>query len=84
MTTALCPRCNKEGADLRHMLWDCPKLLTYWGEVIALVGDITERNVELAPGPCLLHWFPHTSKTKITSKFLDLGLVLAKREITAH
>lgn len=84
INTAMCPRCNTLGADFSHMMWGCPQLGTYWEEVVALLQDITTRDIKLTIGLCLLHWFPHTTKNKVTSKFIDLGLLLAKREITLH
>lgn len=55
---------------------------TYWDDIGELLGSITDRRLEFDVSTCLLHWFPHTTKTKVTSKFIDLGLLLAKREIT--
>lgn len=81
---ATCPRCRLEGAVCIHMFWDCPLLRGFWGEVLAKLTEVTERDLQTTLGVCLLHWFPHTSRNKTTSKFLDLGLVLAKREITSH
>ena len=46
--------------------------------------EVTLKDVPCTPGHCLLHWFPHTSKTKVTSRFQDLALVLAKSEITRN
>lgn len=66
------------------MIWGCPLLASYWTEVVDLLNAVTDRDLGLALGPCVLHWFSHTAKTKITSKFLDMGLLLAKREITMH
>lgn len=66
------------------MFWDCVGLGGYWKEVVELLNHITERTLTPDMGLCLLLWFPHTARMKITSKFIDLGLILAKREITMY
>lgn len=66
------------------MMWSCPQLGTYWEEVIDILCRVTNRQIDPNMGACMLHWFPHTNKTKVTSKFLDLGLLLAKRELTKN
>lgn len=83
-TNARCPRCREEGADLSHILWSCDRLREYWEEVVACVNHITDRTLTLDMSTCILLWFPHTSRTKVTSKFGDLAFILAKREITLH
>mgnify|MGYP002804572179 CR=1 FL=1 len=59
-------------------------MLPYWMAIMTTLGEITLRDNPCTPGHCLLHWFPHTPKNKITSKFLDLALILAAREITRN
>ena len=64
-----------------HMMWRCPHLASYWEEITDTLAEITLGEALCTPGHCLLHFFPHTAKTKVTSKFQDLALILAKREI---
>ena len=66
------------------MIWNCPQITSYWVEITTAIGEITIRDNPCTPRHCLLHWFPHTAKTKTTSRFQDLALVLAKREITKN
>ncbi|XP_078502484.1 uncharacterized protein LOC144757098 [Lissotriton helveticus] len=80
--TAACPRCRTIGADLAHMLWSCSALASYWSMVGDTLKEITGRTLQFDIAVALLHWFPHTPKTRVTSKFIDMGLILAKREIT--
>lgn len=46
------------------------------------MADVTEKTILCSPAHCLVSWFPHTSKTKVSNKFQDLAFTLAKREIT--
>lgn len=82
MIKCLKARCHSDLADFRHMFWDCPALTDYWEEVTDTLAEVTDRDLDPTMAYCILHWFPHTVKTKITSKFIDLGLLLAKRLIT--
>lgn len=66
------------------MMWSCPLLDSYWEDIAAALAAITDRDIKPTMAHCILHWFPHTSKNKITSKFIDLGLLLGKRNITTH
>ena len=81
---ARCPRCSVENANFLHMIWNCPHNTDYWQEVSDTLARITERAIPCTPLSCLLHDFSHTAKNKTTSKFLDLALVLALREITRN
>ena len=81
---ASCPRCLTVNADFLHMMWTCPHITEYWAEVLNTLTKITERLIPCTPLQCLLHGFPRTAKNKNTSRFLDLALVLAVREITQH
>lgn len=80
---AECPRCRENGANFMHMMWSCPSLENYCQEVTREVARIIEREVPHTPEHVLLNMFPHTAKTKVTDKFPDLALMLAKRERTS-
>lgn len=51
---------------------------------MAILSDLTDRELGPTMAHCILHWFPHTSKNKMTRKCIDLGRLLAKRNITSH
>ena len=67
-----------------HMMWECPHLVSYWVDITDILKEITLREIPCTPAYCLLHWFPRSIKYKVTSRFIDLALILAKREITRN
>ena len=77
-----CPRCNATGADFGHMLWSCPATQLFWKEVIAQLRDTTLRDLQCTMEVCLLGRFQRPKKQKVGSRFVDLGLALARRRIT--
>ncbi|KAJ1164868.1 hypothetical protein NDU88_005301 [Pleurodeles waltl] len=45
---------------------------------------ITGRKLAITPAVALLGSFPRPHSKKVTNKFIDLALILARREITMH
>ncbi|KAJ1149369.1 hypothetical protein NDU88_002179 [Pleurodeles waltl] len=64
------------------MLWTCSELKQYWENVLEDTKKITGRNLAATPAVALLGNFIRPQSKKMTSKFIDLALILAKREIT--
>lgn len=70
---AACPRCGEREANILHMFWECPILSAFREEVLKTVETVTDREIPHTPSHCLLGWFPHIAKTKVTGKFQDLA-----------
>lgn len=50
----LCPkRCGEEGS-LIHLMWRCPKLHCYWGDVTDTISSVFQIRVPLDPLICIL------------------------------
>ncbi|KAJ1105769.1 hypothetical protein NDU88_003174 [Pleurodeles waltl] len=81
-TDAACPRSQSIGAELLHMRWSCPTLSHYWSSILACLMHCVDRPLQLTCEVCILGLFPKGKMLKSTSRFLDLGLVVAKRLIT--
>lgn len=50
----MCNRCYVHPASLLHMMWNCPKLVRYWGDVLSLIGSIYPVTIEETPLTCIL------------------------------
>lgn len=81
-TDAACPHCRLVDADLLHMLWECPSLQGYWSVIADVLSRCTERNIPFRWETCILHLYSRSKKHKVTPRFLDVGLAIAKRLIT--
>ncbi|KAJ1127300.1 hypothetical protein NDU88_005703 [Pleurodeles waltl] len=60
------------------------KLDGYWYEILDTLSTLVEKEIPRDPAYCLLSSFPHMAKSRVTSSFLDLGFILAKREIARN
>ena len=78
----LCYRCTAEKGTLFHCLWACPKVSEFWLECGQEMQKILDINVVPEPTFFLLGIYPrdHTFK-RSTRRFIDIGLLLAKRVI---
>lgn len=81
-TDAQCLRCGLGGGDLIHMLWACHKLTTYWEIITTHLAQCTDRTLQWNWEICLLGLYRRQKKHKVTNRFIDLGLIVAKRLIT--
>lgn len=48
-----CPRCLDTG-DLTHMMWRCPKLVRYWGEIVKVIETRLKVKLALEAKVCIL------------------------------
>ena len=64
-----------------YMIWACPAVHTYWDMVLTVVNKATDWNLSCYPLIGLLGVFPRPKNQLVTSRFADLALVLAKRQI---
>lgn len=37
-----------------HMLWNCPKLFTYWQNVVETINQVYQTQIQTDPKICLL------------------------------
>lgn len=79
-----CPRCGEFGAEMFHMVWSCTSLAGFWEEVIEYINGIILRDILCTPLVCLLGGYTCPKNKKSTTRLTDLGLILAKRELTMH
>lgn len=79
---AQCPRCDQVGSDLLHMLWSCPALTLYWETVSTHLARCTDRTLAWTWEVCILGLYKRQKKHRATNRFIDLGLITAKRLIT--
>lgn len=50
----LCPKCEHDHGDLIHMIWRCPKLVSYWTEVLDTISQVYMFRIPRTPLVCLL------------------------------
>lgn len=78
----VCPRCHTPDAGFIHMLWDCPRLGHYWSVVHAVLQTTTLTTHNNTLEYYLLGLPPKKAKNTPVTRFLNLALLLAKRNIT--
>ena len=54
-TTDRCWRCQKEKGTMLHIFWDCPRLKSFWGEILKILQRFTDSTIPEEPAFCLLH-----------------------------
>ena len=81
-TSSECPRCGPEVATFIHMVWDCPALTQYWETVVQTINVATDRTLTCAPMLGILGQHERNKKYKVTSRYIDLALILAWHQIT--
>ena len=79
-----CPRCTHDKADFMHMVWQCPVIADAWEIVLDNIADITESAIPNTPNSCLLGIRRVNKQNRYRNKFLDLALVLYKRQIAMN
>jgi len=84
-TPDVCVKCLTEKGTLIHCLWECPKILLFWENVVKCLSWMTKCNIPLRPTICILGIYPKdTIKTTKQSKMTDFGLLHARRMIALH
>ena len=56
----------------------------YWDKVTQCINEATDRSLACGPLECLLGGFHRPAPKKVTNRFIDLALVLAKRQMTKY
>ncbi|KAJ1166806.1 hypothetical protein NDU88_007202 [Pleurodeles waltl] len=79
---AACPHCFCVDVDLFHMRWSCPPLCCYWKAVVGCLSECTARRVPFTWEACILGLFPKGNRHRAEVRFMDLGLITAKRLVT--
>lgn len=72
--TSMCWRNCRQKATMLHIWWDCPKISTYWQDIIISIKEITDETIENNRMICLFHDTNSSSKQhteKIMSKLLN-------------
>lgn len=64
------------------MIWSCPRLAHYWAGVQKILHDIAPLNNDDSPEHCLLGLRVKSTNSDPVRKFMNLALILAKRNIT--
>ncbi|KAJ1123080.1 hypothetical protein NDU88_001553 [Pleurodeles waltl] len=60
-----------------------PALLgRFWGAVVGCLSECVSRPVQFIWESCILGLFPRDARNRAAARFLDLGLITAKRLIT--
>ena len=83
-TDAACLRCSHVDAVMLHMMWACPALTQYWVSVFSHLSLCTGRKLPQTWETGLLGIQRRDKKHRATTRFIDLGLLLAKRLITKY
>ena len=65
-----------------HMVWECPVVKNYWEKVMKLINLSSDRSLIDGPMLCILWHHDCTKAHKVTDRYADLALVLARRQIT--
>ena len=81
-TDAACPRCGQSDAELVHVLWSCPTIQLYWDQVLSRLSSCTGREIPRTDTCCLLLTMRRGREFRAMTRFIDLGLLLAKRLLT--
>ncbi len=77
-----CIKCNEGIGTLFHCMWACPKLQTFWKNVLELVSKLTESVIPVEAKICLLHTYPDDFPASIKKqKLINFCLLQAKRVI---
>lgn len=76
-----CPRCAQLDVGIIHMTWGCALLQKFWETVLAQVNVTLGRQLTHMVEICLLGLFPRLKAKQVGSRFVDLALVLARRQI---
>ena len=78
----VCVKCLTEKGTLIHCLWECPKILVFWENVVKCLSRMVECSIPLTSTICILGIYPKDSiRTTKQSKMVDFGLLHARRVI---
>lgn len=75
----VCVKCLSEKGTLIHSLWECSKILAFWGNVIKCLSRMAKCNTPLRSTICILGIYPKDfTRTKKQSEMIDFGLFTCK------
>lgn len=75
----MCPKCLTSIGTFGHLIWYCPRIRGFWGEVVQLLHDQMGSLVTMDPRQCLLRPFPDSDKDKHTLSFVHETLFTASK-----
>lgn len=77
----MCNMCLLAPGSFYHLIWSCPKIQSYWLQVIQFLHDIMGTPVGLDPKLCLLGLLPDADVDKYLAIFISESLFLARKVI---
>lgn len=80
-----CIRCHTGEADLTHMFWACPTLITYWSTIFDTLSRIC--NTQLKPCAEIAIFGAPTDESNLTQRQLNIiyfASLLARRRVLLH
>lgn len=81
ISSPACIRCTTSRSDFWHMIWDCPVIRGFWGEITNLLSEVLKVTVPLAPEVCLFGILDEEQWPHYTRVFLKEVLFLARKAI---
>ncbi|CAJ0949822.1 unnamed protein product [Ranitomeya imitator] len=76
-----CPRCSQSEAGILHMLWQCPRLSSFWVVVLNKVGLAYSCTVPRDPLVCVLGYVEEIITDKLYKMFIARLLFIARKLI---
>lgn len=85
-TDAICERCRNSPADLTHMFWSCPALVTYWSTFFKLLSEAL--NIDFQPNANMAIFgitdISHTPLRKSYKNIIAFMTLLARKRILLY
>lgn len=66
------------------MMWNCPKLVRYWGDVLSLIGSVYQVTVEETPLTCILGYVEDVATDPMEQLAIARLLYMARKVIAYH
>lgn len=80
----ICNRCRIHPASLLHMMWNCPKLVRYWGEVKSLIDSVFSISLEESPLTCILGYVEDVLVAQEEKIAIARILYMARKVLAYH
>lgn len=80
----ICNRCCIHPASLLHMMWNCPKLVRYWDEVISLINATYSVTIDTDPMTCILGYVEDLTVDAYEKIAIARILFMARKVIAYH
>lgn len=80
----MCNRCCVHPASLLHMMWNCPKLVRYWSDVLSLINMTFSVNIDMDPMTCILGYVEDVMVDAHEKLAIARILFMARKVIAYH